>query len=304
MSTHRHRTRPRVKPQRELTQADHDQADVADLAAELATLWRVLPHALARDSNGQFRKDKAGDRQSSGAARGSSATVNIAVMDARAHVEPGLLKFAAEAVPILNLEREHRSIEQLIDALPNWYRALAASPHGQPLAQQLYRPGRPGHSGRGELQSWLTTVRLALKVQLPDVELGPNCPEHRDGKPAPLLIEGARATIARSLLDGPPDRVLIAAGPDCVTVPCQHQSCDWIRDRRLLDHRGRPTDWTYRNDRIAWSSLDDERAFTFKQSSAVRCPHCKKRWATTAERRILQLELAVLGDKRPKELAT
>lgn len=304
MSKHRTRTRPRIKPQRELTPAEHDHAEVVDLAVELATLWRVLPHALARDSNGQIRRDQAGDRQSSGAARGSSATVNLAVMDARAQVEPGLLRFAAEAVPIMNLRRAHRTIEQLIDALPDWYRALAASPNGQPLARQLYRPGRPGHAGRGELQSWLTSVRLALKVQLPDVELGPHCPEHRDTRPAPLLIEGARATIARTLLAGPPDRIRIAAGPACPDIECRHPSCDWIRVRRLLDHRGRPTDWTYRNDRIAWSPVDDVRAFTFTQSGAVRCPHCKKRWATAGERRILALELKALGEQRPKELAT
>lgn len=298
MSKHRtrHRARAAVQPV-VLTREQQDQADVTDQAAELGTLWRALPYAVARDSRGQLSKDKAGDRQSAGAAGGSSATVNIAVVDAQALVETGLSGFAAEAVPILNLERVHRPAQSLIEALPDWHRALAASQHGQPLAKQLRR----------WLPSWLTSVRLAVRVQEPDVPLGPLCPEHRDTAPGKLLIVGARATLARSLLDGPPDPILLVAGPACppgiYTDDC-HEVCGLIRESRIVDGHGRPTDWVWRDDAPAWSSLTGDLAWTWQHTAAVRCPKCKKRWVTAGERRILARELAALGDKRPQELAT
>lgn len=296
MSKHRTRTRPRPKPRPELTHDQQDQADVVDQAAELAALWRALPYALARDERGQLSKDKAGDRQSNGAANGSAATVNLAVVDAQTMVEIGVSEFAAEAVRILNLDRGHRPTYGVITAIPDWHRALAGSEHGQPLSKQLRR----------RLRSWLTTVRLAVRIQEPDVPLGPVCPDHRDDTvPAcKLMIEGAKATLARSLLDGPPDEIRIPAGPLCRDTECSHDWCSWVRDSRLLDNRGRPTDWVWRDDAPAWSSLTGELAWTWTRSAAVRCPKCKKRWVTAGERRILARELAALGDKRPMELAT
>ena len=299
MSKHRIRKRnPRhaVQPQRESSRTEL----VADMAAELLTLWRVLPHAVARDSNGQISCDQAGDRQQSGATSGSSATVNLAVVDAQVLVETGLTAFAAEAVPILNLDRRHRDVAELIAALPDWHRALDASPHGQPLAAQLA-------SEKKGLPSWLRTVRLAIRVQLPDKPLGHECPDHRD-RPGQLLVEGAESQIAASLLAGPPDHLRLLAGATCApgiyVDDCDHATCQTIRDSRIVDDRGRPIDWVYRASQAMWSSLEGELAFTWRQSGTVRCPKCKRTWTTSSERRMLARELAALGDKRPQQLAT
>jgi len=298
LSKHRVRKRnPRhaVQPPREMSRTEL----VADMAAELLTLWRVLPHAVARDSNGQISRDQAGDRQQSGAASGSSATVNLAVVDAQVLVETGLTVFAAEAVPILNLERRHRDVAELVAALPDWHRALDASPHGQPLAAQLA-------SEKKGLPSWLRTVRLAIRVQLQDKQLGHLCPDHRD-RPGQLLIQGAESQLAASLLAGPPGHLRILAGPTCapgICVECEHLTCHAIRDSRIVDNRGRPLDWVMRAGEAMWSSVAGELAFTWRESGTVRCPKCKRAWTTLGERRMLARELAALGDKRPQELAT
>jgi hypothetical protein len=262
---------------------------VADQAAELGTLWRVLPHALARDSNGQINKDQAGDRHASGAAKGSAASVNLDVVDATVIVETGITTFAAQAVALLRIDERPRDTVEIIDRIPDWYRSLARA--GQPLARHLEH----------DLPSWLRQVRSAIRIQRPDTVLGPMCPDHRETAPTPLLIVGAEARLAASLLAGPPTEYVLPTGPTCASWSCGHESCSEIREPRLRDDRGRLLDWVLlRSGEPSWSSANGELAWTWSSLvRAVRCPKCRRRWATTGEQRILQRELAALGDKRP-----
>jgi len=131
MSKHRTRAAPSIQPQPP-TRAEL----LADQAVELYTLWRVMPYALARDENGQIKRDQAGDRQQKGAAGGSSATINLDVSDASAIVETGLIRFAAQAAPLLG-EDLPRTVLGVLAHLPAWHTALAGVAHGRPLAREL-----------------------------------------------------------------------------------------------------------------------------------------------------------------------
>jgi len=263
---------------------DGDQLFVEEKAGELLTLWRAMPYALARDSAGQL----GGDRYAKGAVKGSPAAVNLTVVEASMTIGRGLDGLAAEVVRMLKLERRPRMPAQVIVQLPNWHRTLAG--RGEPLATYM----------RADLGRWTATAGRAIGVQRRDVPIGHLCPDHRDAKPTQLLRQGDEARIAASLLEGPP-RARRVAPPTIVPCPdeyCRHQSCEQLRDRRLLDEHGDSTDWVDTPDGPVWLSLIGEHAFSWTTSTTIRCPHCRLTWTTTAERRILAARLVAAGDSK------
>jgi hypothetical protein len=284
VSTHRKRQRrQRVIEPRD----DPTQLKVEMLAEELLVLWQAMPSALAADSAGVL----TGDRHAKGAVEGSPSPANTTVIDSAARIETGLYQVAAEAVRILNEDRaKQRTPYSIIAALPEWHRALAAK--AQPLAKHIVR----------DLEGWMRDARGAIGTRRPDRELGPMCPEHRDTKPAPLLEVGAVATLARSLLDGPPPmRFLI--GPVCprgLYAECGHESCGVIRTCRVVLERGRISDWVYSPSEggLVWLAYDGSTAWTWEKTRTVRCPKCRKEWRSTSELRMLARELAALGESR------
>jgi hypothetical protein len=253
---------------------------VADQAQELGMLWRIMPDALARDTAGL---SAGSDRQPSGGSKGSGAGANLEVIEIAAIVETNIHKFAAEAVPLLRLDPgKFRDTQAVIEAIPDWHRALAAA--GYPLARYL----------RGDLQSWLGMVRRAIGLTRRDQLLGAICPNHRTTRPTELRQVGAEAVIAETLLNGPPAGAWRRPGPTCVI--CDHDSCDEIR--RLYTKAGR-TDWQLIRGDVVWRSHTNEPAFTWRSSAEIRCPFCKETWSTLTERRLLAAQLAALGDERP-----
>jgi hypothetical protein len=271
----RHRTRPSPPPA-----ADPLMDAVADQAQELGMLWQIMPAALARDTAGPAA---GSDRQPTGGSKGSGAGANLEVIEIVGVVEPGVHEFAAEAVQLLRLDpRKYRDTQSIIDAIPDWHRALAAA--GYPLARHL----------RADLKSWLGMVRRAIGMTRRDQMLGAICPNHRDTRPTDLRQVGAEAVIARSLLNGPPPVAWRRPGPTCVT--CDHDSCDELR--RLHTKAGR-SDWQLIRGVVVWRSLTSEPAFTWRSSAEISCPFCKQTWSTLTERRLLAAQLAALGDERP-----
>jgi hypothetical protein len=287
-ATARHRKRSGRKSAAPAPAVDERQVEVADLADELLTLWRVMPAALARDSAGVL----TGDRHAKGAAKGSPATVNVAVVDAAALIETGLYDVAAQAVRMLNLERDILgSVDRIIDALPDWHRSLAG--RGQPLAAHI----------RGDLHRWVAHARTAIGTRRRDEPLGSLCPHHRAEKPTPLRVLGSIAVIAPSLLAGPPKPRRLLIGPAC--TECAHHRCAWIRERRLIDGQGRATDWVLAGDgQPWWLGAAGDRAFTWEEDKVIRCPHCRASWKTVAEKRMLALMLRQLGDQVNVEALT
>ncbi|HEY2088553.1 MAG TPA: hypothetical protein VGH54_21360 [Mycobacterium sp.] len=294
-----------------------EQEVVLAQAMELLALQRVLAAALARDSAGPSA-GKA-ERHGSGGSKGSSASINLEVLEVAVILETGIEQFAAEAVRILNLERRPRSVYSVIVAIPDWHRALAAA--GQPLARHL----------RADLDRWLRMTRRAVGLQRRDIVLRSLCPEHR-GIPGPICEEcthtsctrigasrkptnlrqiGEHAAIAESLAAGPPSDGRLSFGPTCA-VACTHLSCEWIRDRRLVlpdppsparrRRRRRPqpaaSDWVMRGSEAMWQSQSTEPAFTWSAAAVIYCPHCRRRWSTVVERRLLARELAAAGGDR------
>lgn len=291
MSAHAHRVRHRRQQVAAAPPSDPRQDQVDDWAAELLVLWRAMPNALAADSAGQLN----GDRHASGGSKGSPAPANATVIDAAVIIETGLMDIEAQAVPLLRLDRRPRRPLEVIEALPDWYRNLGNA--GQPLAGHIYR----------DLRSWVREAQGAIGTRRMDRRLGPNCPDHRDTRPAPLLEVGAQARLAASLLAGPPAVVRVLAGPTCgrgLYVDCAHESCEAIRHRRLVDERGRLTDWVQSpSDGVVWLAADGAPAFTWQEARTIRCPVCKTQWTTTTERRVLARRLAELGDARPDAAA-
>lgn len=284
-------TKPTRKRRRKVTRAgarpvdvDPHQLEVDDGAEELLALWRVMPAALARDSAGTLN----GDRHATGAKSGSDATINVAVVDAAARIETGLYELAAEAVRMLNLDRDIAAAPQrIIAALPEWHRSLTG--RSQPLA---------GHI-RKDLRSWLADARGAIGTRRFDERLGSLCPDHRAEHPTELRIVGATARLAPSLLAGPPAdaRLLPSTTAVCADPECAHSSCRHRRERRLVDRRGVPTDWVLDSDGSPrWSSAEDGHPFEWERSGTIRCPRCKKSWTSVTERRILARQLVALGD--------
>lgn len=226
----RNRARPKPKPPPPV-RASRGQEQIEDMAVELLALWRAMPYALARDSAGLL----TGDRHAVGGSKGSAASVNIDVVDASVIVETGIAARAVEAVAILNLDRAVlRSTVAIIEAFPDWHRSLEA--RKQPLAVHIVK----------DMDSWLRQARGAIGIRKHDRRLGPMCPDHRDN-PAPLLEVGAQATLAKTLVDGPPPGARIMLGPTCprprapytddateAPEPCSHRSCTTIRERRLV----------------------------------------------------------------------
>lgn len=278
----RSRTGRRVAPA-----PDEQQIEVDDNTAELLALWRAMPAALARDSAGTI----TGDRHAKGAAKGSPATVNVTVVDTAALIETGLYEIAAEAVRLLNLERDILADpDRIIAALPDWYRSLTG--RGQPLAKHI----------RSDLDRWVKQARAAIGTRRHDQPLGSNCPHHRAEAPTPLRLVGATAVLAPSLLAGPPKNAALLTGPAC--AECEHQTCAWIRDRRLTV-AGRPTDWLLDRHRVPrWLSADGEPPFSWQDTTSVRCPFCRATWTSVAEKRLLALMLRELGDQVDLERLT
>ncbi|HEY2088560.1 MAG TPA: hypothetical protein VGH54_21395 [Mycobacterium sp.] len=295
-----------------------DQEEVTADAMELLALQRVLAAALARDSAGPSA-GKA-ERHGSGGAKGSAASINLEVLEVAVVLETGIDQFAAEAVRILNLDRRPRTVFSVIVAIPDWHRALVAA--GQPLARHL----------RGDLEKWLRMTRRAVGLQRRDIVLRSLCPDHRgmsgplcagecthtscvqiaaSRKPTNLRQLGEQAAIAESLAAGPPRDGRLSFGPTCA-VACTHLSCEWIRERRLVlpdppsparrRRRRRPqpsaSDWVVRVGETVWESQSAEPAFTWSATAVIHCPHCRRRWATVVERRLLARELATAGDDR------
>lgn len=298
----RNRARPKPKPPPPV-RASRGQEQIEDMTVELLALWRAMPYALARDSAGLL----TGDRHAVGGSKGSAASVNIDVVDASVIVETGIAARAVEAVAILNLDRAVlRSTVAIIEAFPDWHRSLEA--RKQPLAGHIVK----------DMDSWLRQARGAIGIRKHDRRLGPMCPDHRDN-PAPLLEVGAQATLARTLVDGPPPDAKPLIGPTCrrpralyvddgddtiEPEPCAHRSCDTIRERRLVDGKGRRSDWVQTASSVVWLPLRGEAAYTWVETGEVRCPACKRTWSKTEERLLLARELAAGGDARPNQSAT
>jgi hypothetical protein len=272
------------KPTGRQAPVDADQLFVDEKAGELLTLWRAMPYALARDSAGQM----SGDRHAKGGVKGSPAAVNLTVVEASVSIGRGLDELAGQAVRLLRLERRPRMPAQVIVQLPDWHRALAG--RGEPLAKYM----------RADLKAWTSTAGRAIGVQRRDVPLGHLCPDHRDTHPTQLLRVGDEARIASTLLDGPPRprRVAPATTALCGDDECRHWSCQVVRDRRLLDGSGEPTDWIDTPDGPVWLSMTGEHAFSWSTSSTIRCPHCRLAWSTTTHRRVLAAQLVARGDDR------
>jgi len=96
------------------------------------------------------------------------------------------------------------------------------------------------------------------------------------------------------LLAGPPDQLRLAAGATCPpdgNVAC-HTSCVRIRESRIIDEYGQPTDWIIRHGEPHWAGGV---AWVWTQSKAIRCQRCRRVWTSLAERRILAAQLKAQG---------
>lgn len=291
---------PKHKPPPAAPRSSRAQDDVEHQAAELLALWRIMPHALARDSAGVL----TGDRHSTGGSKGSAASANLDVIEATVIIETGLAKIAAEAIPILNLDPGPRPTFGVISALPDWHRALEA--RNQPLAKHI----------ASDLRRWLREAQGAVGVRKRDRPLGSMCPDHRDN-PAPLLEVGAQATLAATLVAGPPHGARVMIGPTCrapiapapredgieipTPEPCEHSSCQLIRERRLIEPGGRRADWVLTPSDVVWKPRRGDTAYTWRETSEIRCPACKRTWTEPEEKLLLARELKELGDARPND---